>query len=276
MNVGERVISLILALLLTVVCHSAWAAPAKDYWSFWDQHNQESTQTVSHSDWQIILDKYVRFSDKLDMYTFVYGGVSSENTKRLRHYLKTLSELDPRTLNRNEQLAYWVNLYNALTVELILKNYPVKSITKLGKGWFRQGPWDEELITIAGKALSLNDIEHRILRPIWNDSRIHYAINCASIGCPDILPTAFTGAEINDQFDKAARRFINQSKGVNFVSGRLVLSKIFEWYEDDFAGEKGVRKELLKYAEKGLRDQLRAYQGGISYHYNWKLNEFRR
>ncbi|UYM17100.1 DUF547 domain-containing protein [Endozoicomonas euniceicola] len=277
---------LMMLLCLTFQVSVVWAAPEKDYWPFWDRHDPRSKLEVDHSDWQLILDKYVRFSEKQQMYTFVYGGVSRENSERLRRYLKSLSDYDPRTLNRNEQLAYWVNLYNALTVELILKNYPVKSITKLGKGWFRIGPWDDKLITIAGKALSLNDIEHRILRPVWNNARIHYAVNCASIGCPDLAPEAYSGKRIEAQMDEAARRFINQSKGVNFVGKRLVLSKIFEWYGDDFvgkdssgkefSGKEGVWRELLQFAEPGLRIRLESYKGGTSYHYNWQLNEFRR
>ena len=138
------------------------------------------------------------------------------------------------------------------------------------------GPWDDKIITIAGEELSLNDIEHRILRPIWNNARIHYAVNCASIGCPDIAPVAYSGALIEAQLDEAGKRFINQSKGVNFVGGRLLLSKIFDWYSDDFSGKEGVWKELMQFADPKLRARLESYKGGISYHYNWKLNEFRR
>lgn len=253
-----------------------WAAPDKNYWPFWDKHDDHSKVVPDHSDWQIILDKYVRYSDKQQMYSFVYGGVSHENVERLRGYLKRMSETDPRALNKNQQLAYWINLYNALTVDLILRNYPVKSITRLGKGWFRVGPWDDKIITVAGQEISLNDIEHRILRPVFENPKIHYAVNCASIGCPDIAPVAYSGDLIAAQMDEAARRFINQSKGVNFVGERLVLSKVFEWYASDFGGEEGVWKELLQFADAGLRARLEAYKGGISYHYNWKLNEYRR
>ena len=267
---------LLITLSLLLSGSVLWAAPEKDYWSFWDKHDDGSKVVFDHGDWQIILDKYVRFSDRQKMYSFVYGGVSRENMERLRGYLKRMSETDPRTLNKSQQLAYWINLYNALTVDLILRNYPVKSITKLGKGWFRVGPWDDKIITIADQEISLNDIEHRILRPIFENPRIHYAVNCASIGCPDIAPVAYSGDLIEAQMDEAAKRFINQSKGVNFVGGRLVLSKIFEWYADDFDGEDGVWKELLQFADAGLRARLEAYKGGISYHYNWKLNEYRR
>ena len=252
------------------------AAPEKDYWAYWDKSDESNKTAVDHRAWQAVLDKYVRFSEKGQMYTFVYGGVSREYHQKLRSYLNQLAELDPRTLSRKEQLAYWVNLYNALTVDLVLRNYPVKSITKLGKGWFRFGPWDDEVITVQGKELSLNDIEHRILRPVWNNPRIHYVVNCASIGCPDISPRAYTGRNIEDQLDEAAAWFINQDKGVNLVEGRLVLSKIFEWYADDFGGKEGIWKELLRFADADLRALLEKYEGDFSYDYNWTLNEYRR
>lgn len=122
---------------------------------------------------------------------FRYAEVTKEDKTLLNDYLDQLSKLDPREFNRQEQYAYWVNLYNALTVKLILDNYPVASITKLG-GLFSFGPWDEKVFTVAGQTLTLNDIEHRILRPIWKDPRTHYAVNCASLGCPNLQSQAFT------------------------------------------------------------------------------------
>ncbi|MGI9278406.1 MAG: DUF547 domain-containing protein [Endozoicomonas sp.] len=252
------------------------AAPEKDYWAFWDKSDESNRQEVDHSQWQYIIDKYLRYSDKYKMYVFVYGGVSRENYARLQTYLKGMSGIDPRELRKKEQLAYWINLYNALTVELILKNYPVKSITRLGKGWFRTGPWKDKVINIQGQPVSLHDIEHRIIRPLWNTPRIHYAINCASIGCPDLAPKTYKSSEIEAQLDEAGTRFINQNKGVNFVGGRLVLSKIFYWYGSDFGGKDGVMKELLRFSDPKMRKRIEDYQGGISYHYNWKLNEYRR
>lgn len=267
---------LIPILFLTLLAGPVFAAPDKEYWAFWDKSNEASQVEIDHSDWQFLIDKYLRYSDKSKMYMFVYGGVSRQNYERLQAYLKKLATIDPRTLKKNEQLAYWINLYNALTVDLILRNYPVKSITKLGKGWFRMGPWRDEVISIQGKSISLHDIEHRILRPLWKSPRVHYAINCASIGCPDLAPSVYKSSIIEAQLDEAGKRFINQNKGVNFVGGRLVLSKIFDWYSDDFGGSEGYWKELLLFADQPLRKRLEGYQGGTSFHYNWKLNEYRR
>lgn len=265
---------LVLALLF-VFSLAVHAVPSPDRWSYWDKVDKNNNAVVDHSTWQKFLDRYVKLSESTGMYMVEYGRVKKADKEELNAYLESLSKQDPRKLNRREQLSYWINLYNALTVDLILDYYPVKSITKLGKGWFRMGPWKDELIEIAGQNISLHDIEHRIIRPIWNNPRIHYALNCASIGCPDLLPDAYQGIKIDNQLEAAARRFINQQKGAAFVSGRLVLSSIFDWYEDDFADEDGVLKEVKLFAIGDLKRQLENYNGRISYRYNWKLNEYR-
>lgn len=268
----NRYIVLTVLLLFSAVTR---AAPSPDYWSFWDKADESSEAEVDHQLWQGFLDSYVKPSASTGMYMVEYGRVKRADKKALDAYLQQLAGLDPRKLSRDEQLAYWINLYNALTVDLILDYYPVKSITRLGKGWFRMGPWRDELITIAGQSISLHDIEHRILRPIWKNPRIHYALNCASIGCPDLLPTVFQGNSVHEQLKVAARRFINQEKGAVLIDGRLVLSSIFDWYEDDFDDEEGVLEELKVFARDELKRQLENFDGRISYRYNWKLNEYR-
>ncbi|WP_422450848.1 MULTISPECIES: DUF547 domain-containing protein [unclassified Endozoicomonas] len=265
----------VVSALLLLFSIAVQAVPSPDLWSYWDKADQSSEQVVDHSQWQNFLDRYVILSESTGMYMVEYGRVTKTEKGSLDAYLNSLAGLDPRKLNRTEQLAYWINLYNALTVDLILDYYPVKSITKLGKGWFRMGPWRDELIMIAGQTISLHDIEHRILRPIWNNPRIHYALNCASIGCPDLLPDAFRGKRIDQQLEAAARRFINQKKGATLVNGRLVLSSIFDWYEDDFIDKDGVLNEIKSFASGDLKHQLENYRGRISYRYNWKLNEYR-
>lgn len=265
-------------LLLLVLINSpvyANAVPDKDIWVYWDKEDKTSKKQIDHTLWQSFLDKFVKYSKRSDMYLFEYKRVKKADKDNLRKYLNTLSVVDPRVLRKEEQLAFWINLYNALTVELILKYYPVKSITKLGKGWFRIGPWRDDLLSINGKDISLHDIEHRILRPIWNRPEIHYALNCASNGCPDLAPKIYTAAGIEDQLKKAGERFVNQKKGVNFVGGRMVLSKIFEWYKDDFGGEKGVQSQLLKYAKGDLKRKIDTYKGRISHQYDWQLNEYK-
>ena len=179
------------------------------------------------------------------------------------------------TVTAAPKAVYWINLYNAGTVQLIVDRYPVKSIRniKLG-GLFSSGPWDAKLYTVEGEALSLNDIEHRILRPIWKDPRIHYVVNCASFSCPNLQGTAFTAENLETLLDQAARSYVNSSRGVALAGGRLTLSSIYDWYASDFGrNEAEVLAHLRQYAGPELNSQLAAYQGRINYTYDWALNE---
>lgn len=264
-------------LLITLV--SFWlipivyAAPKADYWAYWDKATQSSSK-IDHQLWQNFLDQYLVLDKEKNIYLLNYLAAAKQGSLLLTDYINQLKRIDPRQYNLNEQFAYWVNLYNALTVKLVLKHYPVTSITKLGEGFFSFGPWDDPIVTISNQSLTLNDIEHRILRPIWQDPRIHYVVNCASIGCPDLQPKALTAKLIEQQLDTAAKRFINQPKGVSWQREELVLSKIYDWYNDDFGrSEAKIIAHLIRYAEKGLGTQLRQYQGDISYQYDWQLNE---
>ncbi len=203
-----------------------------------------------------------------------YDKVTSEDRKRLTAYIERLTSIDPRQYSRAVQMAYWINLYNALTVDLILKNYPVKSITKLGP-WYSFGPWDESLAKVAGESLSLNDIEHRILRPLWQDKRIHYAVNCASKGCPDLASEPYTAVNLERMLSEAAQRFINQEKGVEFVDGKLVLSRVYEWYGEDFGSKKDLMTHLKAHANDKLKLRLEKYTGPVDYRYDWSLNVYK-
>ena len=168
-------------------------------------------RVIDHQAWQQLLDQYL--ISKGDYTLFKYSSVSEKDKLVLTKYLEKLAKTDPLSFNKAQQYAYWVNLYNAITVKLILDDYPVKSITKLG-GLFSFGPWGDDVITINGKTLTLNDIEHRILRPIWQDPRTHYAVNCASLGCPNLQHKAFTADNTETLLEQAAKSFINSDKGV--------------------------------------------------------------
>ncbi len=130
-----------------------------------------------------------------------------------------------------------------------------------------------ELITIKGEALTLDDIEHRILRPIWLDARIHYAVNCASLGCPNLQRQAFTAANTESLLETAAREFINHPRGAKVEDGRLVVSSIYDWFEDDFGGnDRGVIEHLKIYAETDLRRALSNLDRISDDRYDWQLN----
>ncbi|MGL6261996.1 DUF547 domain-containing protein [Vibrio sp. WXL103] len=252
-------------LLLTTISFASFAAPKSELWPYWSASNEANSQTISHQAWQNTLDKYLH--ERGQHRLFDYRAVTQQDRKQLKGYLNQLSQLDPRDYPRAEQYAYWVNLYNALTVDLIIDNYPVKSITKLG-GLFTFGPWGQEIITINGKPLTLNDIEHRILRPIWQDPRIHYAVNCASLGCPNLQPQAFTAQNTPALLDAAATEFINSEKGASLSNGKLTLSEIYDWFSDDFGTQQKLFQHLGKY-----RPDLAGYRGKVSYEYDWTLND---
>jgi hypothetical protein len=264
--------------LLGIFCLSfltqvIYAAPAAKAITFWMDSNEASSKTINHDAWQGLLDKYL-ISDPNGVNRFKYGTVPDIDRKALKHYIKTLEGIDPRRYNRNEQMAYWINLYNALTVNVVLDAYPVKSILKIGGSLFSPGPWNEKYLNITGQKLSLNDVEHGILRPIWQDSRIHYAVNCASYSCPNLSAMVFTAGDIDNQLSKAAKAYVNNPRGITVEGKNLLLSKIFDWYKTDFgANEKELLRELAKHAEPALAKRLAKHNGDIDYEYDWDLNE---
>ena len=264
----QRVVMLFLLLLAA----SAQAAPKSEYWAFWDKSNPESIATINHEPWQQLLDLYLVSRPAGSL--FRYQAVTAADRQKLKRYLQSLASIDPRNYARAEQKAYWINFYNALTVDLVLENYPIKSITKIGP-WYQFGPWEMEVATVATQALTLNDIEHRILRPLWRDNRIHYAVNCASIGCPDLSAVAFTGANTDDMLDRLAKRFIRQEKGVSWIGRKLTISRIYEWYESDFINQEGVVLHLRRYSTQGQSKRLKNYSGLLQYRYDWRLNDLK-
>ncbi len=242
----------LLLLLCALVSFSTFAAPKSDLWPYWKQSNQANQSQISHQDWQQLLDAYL--VEQGENTLFRYSKVTASDKAKLKQYIQRLAKLDPLQYNQAEQYAYWVNLYNAITVDLILDNYPVKSITKLG-GLFSFGPWGDDVVVINGKVLTLNDIEHRILRPIWNDPRTHYAVNCASLGCPNLQVQAFTADNTQALLDSAAKTFINSSKGVSIQGNTAQLSSIYDWFAEDFGGKKQVFNHIAQYARNTKTSQ---------------------
>ncbi|ERM59618.1 DUF547 domain-containing protein [Vibrio cyclitrophicus] len=243
----------------------AWSAPKSELWPYWNQSNEANSEKVSHQDWQQFLDNYLV---KQGQHALVrYQTVSSSDKTKLKQYISRLEQIDPLDYPKAEQYAYWVNLYNAVTVDLILNAYPIKSITKLG-GLFSFGPWGDDVVAVNGKTLTLNDIEHRILRPIWQDPRTHYAVNCASLGCPNLQSQAFTSDNTEMLLELAAAEYINSDKGVLVNNNQLQLSSIYEWFAVDFGNQQQLIKHLDKYRTKPV-----TYTGKISYDYDWSLNQ---
>lgn len=226
-----------------------------------------------HGPWQDFLDRYLETDTASGIHLVRYGAVTDEDRQRLEAWLDALAGTDPRGASRDAQMAYWINLYNALTVQLILEHPQVESIREISSGLFSLGPWDLEVTRVAGLDLTLNDIEHRILRPLYRDPRIHFAVNCASLGCPDLAAEAWTAENLERLLESGARRYVNHPRGVTLADGRLTLSSIFDWYRGDFpAGKGALLAWLAGYAEPALAAELRAHDGRIRHAYDWNLN----
>lgn len=243
----------------------SWSAPKSELWVYWNQSNEQNQSSISHHVWQDFLDSYLVKEGENTLVS--YHSVSDLNKAQLNTYIKQLEQVNPLDYSKNEQYAYWVNLYNAVTVDLILEAYPIKSITKLG-GIFSFGPWGDDVVKVNGKDLTLNDIEHRILRPIWQDARTHYAVNCASLGCPNLQQAAFTASNTDALLEQAATQFISSKKGVHQQGDQLILSSIYEWFSEDFGNKQSLTKHLEKYQNQPINLNQK-----VSYEYDWSLNE---
>jgi Protein of unknown function, DUF547 len=242
----------------------------------WQVHDSGSTVQVDHAAWQSFLNVYLDTTHASGVFKVQYGRVTAKDKASLESYLNRLQGIKVTRLSRPEQKPYWINLYNALTVAVILRHYPVKSIRdiNLSDGRNPKGPWDADLVQIEGRKLSLNAIENKILRPLWQDSRVHFGLNCASIGCPDLAPLAYTNANTETLLQAQAKRFIRSSRGVAFEQKALILSSLFQWYAGDFGkDEQEVVAYVARLADAELRQRIQKHQGPIRYQYDWALND---
>lgn len=253
---------------------SLHAAPQAELWDYWDSHNPESKQSVSHQKFQLFLDNYLKTDNSSGINTLSYESVIEADHKNLASYIEDLERITVTSLNRDEQMAYWINLYNARTILLILDKYPVKSILDIKDNVFAFGPWDMKLLEIEGKLLSLNHIEHNILRPIWQDKRIHYVVNCASMGCPNLQARVFRAENLEEQLEAAVYDYVNHPRGVRFKGKKLIISSIYDWYKVDFGSTReSILSHLSDYAEPDLKKRLELYESNLSYDYSWNLNK---
>lgn len=251
-------------------------APKSELWERWAAHSPTDTAIIDHSEWDAFLARYL-VVQSASVNRVAYAKVSDADRKRLDDYLSALSAVGISNFSRNEQRAYWINLYNALTVDVVLDHYPVDSIRdiSISPGFFSIGPWKKKLIRVEGEEISLDDIEHRILRPIWKDPRLHYSVNCASLGCPNLMPTAFTASNSEGLLDQGARDFINSDHGARFdAQSRLIASSIYDWFQEDFEGnEAGVIAHMRLYANPALMVRLESATEVYDFDYDWTLND---
>jgi hypothetical protein len=264
----------VLALLLVLAGPGARAAPVAELWERWTAHEAQSRVTLDHGAWGSFLGTYVvEGADGINR--LAYGRVTAADRAVLSAYIGRLAATPVGRLNRDEQRSFWINLYNALTVQVILDHYPVAGIRDIdiSPGLLADGPWKKPLVAVEGADLSLDDIEHRILRPIWRDPRLHYAVNCAALGCPNLQPEPFTAANTEDLLERGARAYINHPRGARLEGGRLVVSSIYHWFREDFGdSEAGVLAHLRRYAGPELARDLEGVSRIGDHAYDWRLN----
>lgn len=236
-----------------------------------DKKNVETSDKVGNTDLPItlmpkqnfsgvysqILKNFVSTSGKVN-----YAGIKTNRTM-LSQATQYFEETPPQSSwSKNQKIAYWINAYNLYTLELVVDNYPVKSIKDIAGG----KPWDKKFIKLDGRNLSLNDIENGILRKDYNEPRIHFAVNCASISCPKLSNKSYTASNLNRLLDAQTKRFIRDGTMNMLLKESVEISQLFEWYKSDFGD---ILTYLNKYSTMVIYSDAK-----ITYKdYNWNLNK---
>lgn len=241
-----------------------------------------------YAGWDALLKKQVRWLPDQKQSRVDYDGFKADRAA-LKKVLEAMSAVPPAEFerwSREQQMAFLVNAYNAFTVELVLTRWPdLKSIKDLGS--LLQSPWKKRFFVLLGEERHLDWIEHEQLRPRYKDPRIHAAVNCASIGCPALRPEAFVAPRLEAQLDDGMLRFMSDRtrNRYNPQRGRLEVSRIFDWFGEDFRlGHRGIASLpafMARYADvladaPADRERIRAQQASIAFlDYDWKLNDVR-
>lgn len=240
----------LMSLLLSISC-LIWVSPA------WTE--------PTHAIFEELLMKYNQ-NGWVD-----YAGFKKDEV-RLDAYLMQLANIDPVSLSDEEQFAFYINAYNAWTIKLILSAYPgITSIKSLGSLF--KSPWKKKIVKLQQGVVSLDHIEHEILRPKFQDPRVHFAINCASKGCPSLWPEPFVGSKLQTQLDAAAEQFINNTRYNRLKGDTLYVSRIFKWFRQDFNDD--IIGYIEKYASPELREKIGVRKPSLQVEYldyDWSLN----
>ncbi|MEQ1616106.1 MAG: DUF547 domain-containing protein [Hyphomicrobiaceae bacterium] len=267
---SAAMMALAICIPAVTVVHAADANPA------FKRLAAGSTTTVDHAAWDRLLKAYV-VSGADGLNRVAYARFKAEGHAALKAYVAALQKVDPATLDRSEQFAFWVNLYNAKTIDVVLDKYPVKSIKDISLGGglktlISGGPWQAKIMKVSGVDLTLDDVENTILRPIYRDPRVHYSVNCASVGCPNLAVEAYTGGKLEAMLEAGAKAFVNSPRGALVEGGTIKASSIYEWFQADFGGsEATVLDHLRKYASPALTEQLNKIGRIARYDYDWQL-----
>ena len=206
-----------LALVILTGYSNAHSTSKVELWPRWQQHDLANSQTIDHSRWQVFLVKFVVTNHSSGINRVRYQAVGPEDFTNLQAYLRGMQAVRISSYNRAEQKAFWINLYNALTIHLVVSRYPLASIRdiNISPGLAMLGPWATQLFSVKGEKISLDDIQHRILRPIWKDRRAHYALTNATLGSPHLQATAYTAETSEALLERSAREFINHPRALS-------------------------------------------------------------
>ncbi len=226
-----------------------------------------NSSPINHDRWDQLVKKHVKDDGFVDYKGFI------RDSMELNRYLDQLSAVHPddKSWSRNEQMAYWINAYNAFTIKLVVKNYPVESIKDIKKGIaFVNSVWDIKFIKIQGFTYDLNNIEHNILRPVFKDARVHAAVNCASFSCPRLRQEAYTAEKLDSQLEDAMKKFLADPLRNNITAEKVEISEIFKWFKGDFDRDAG---SLIAYINKFSAQKISDNTELKYLDYNWVLNE---
>ncbi|WP_452225053.1 DUF547 domain-containing protein [Lacinutrix chionoecetis] len=262
----KKIIAILVFALTINSCFSAKGLPVKTVDESQEASNENTTTetktmspmaTIDHSSFNTLLKKHVAKNGDVD-----YKGFKND-AEKLNSYIAYLEQQTPsENWSVETQLAYFINVYNANTVKLIIDNYPTKSIKDIDK------PWLKNRFTIGGKEFSLAGLENGILRKM-NEPRIHFAINCASASCPKLLDVAYTEKNVMELMERATKEFINNSAKNELSTNKAKISEIFKWYKSDFTENGTVLDYINKYSDTKVNPNTE-----IQYiDYDWSLNE---
>lgn len=240
-----------------------------------EEGQQSGTDTVDHSIFDALLGEFVdAATGRVD-----YAGLKSAET-RLDAYLALIAAVSMESLGRDEQLALLINAYNAYTLKLIVENYPgISSIRDL------PDPWQDERYVVASHRFSLDQIEHGLIRPIFRDPRIHFAVNCAAVDCPPLRRQAYVGSRINEQLEAATVDVLRSERFVRVKPAGLGLTSLFDWYERDFVdssfegNQASVTLYVARYATEEVQEFVIRFYGSPPVEfleYDWSLNDIDR
>ncbi len=238
------------------------------------QEKTVNISSVSHSDFDVLLKKYVDINGDVD-----YTGWKKDDTGTLQTYLESLSQADPgKRASKAHKLAFWINAYNALTIHGILDKYPTSTIRNHTAKVFGYNIWKDLKVTVGNDAYSLDQIEHEILRKM-DEPRIHFAIVCASHSCPKLLNEAFDAHKLEEQLDQNAVDFFADPENYTLSGNKVKLSSILDWFSEDFGANKlEVLEAITPYLPEEDADDISGAEGNIrvSYlPYSWKLNDLK-